>query len=378
MLSSKIVSLALIPMMAVAAPAVPGGAEEFRVYIGTGADHVYLMQLSTSSGALRLAGEATEAQRPGFLALHPRVPVLYSVESVDGGSICAYRIDEDTGRLSLINRRSSKGNGPCHVAVSPECSIVAVANYGSGSIATVPIDDAGVLGKGGGFAQHEGHSVNPQRQEGPHAHSVTFHPDGGLLLAADLGTDKVYRYRYSGERDALTPHDQAYVELAPGSGPRHVAFHPSARYVYVVNELGNTVTVFECHGAEGAMKSIQTVGTLPEDFTGDNTTAEIRVHPSGRYVYASNRGHDSIAAFSLDAETGKLAPLGQTPCGGAIPRNFNIDPTGRYLLVANQESDNVAVLEIDPNQGTLSLTDVRVNVPKPMCVLFRATSAPPR
>lgn len=374
MMSGKIVSLALMPMMAVAAPVQPSHAEAFHVYIGTGAEHIYMMELNSSTGQLRLLGEATEAQRPGFLALHPRVPVLYAVESADGGSVCAYRIDDDTGRLTRINRRSSKGNGPCHVAVSPECGHVAVANYGSGSTATIPIDAEGVLGEGGGFAQHEGHSVNPQRQEGPHAHSVTFHPNGGLLLAADLGTDKVYRYRYAATQDALTPHAQPYVELAPGSGPRHVAFHPSARYVYVVNELGNTVTVFECDGPEGEMRPIQTIGTLPEGYSGENTTAEIRVHPTGGFVYASNRGHDSIAAFSVDGTTGKLSTLGQTPCGGVVPRNFNIDPTGRFLLVANQESNNVSVLEIDSNNGSLSSTQVSVDVPKPMCVVFRATA----
>ncbi|MCC6152351.1 MAG: lactonase family protein, partial [Candidatus Hydrogenedentes bacterium] len=275
---------------------------------------------------------------------------------------------EDSGELALINRASSVGAGPCHVAVAPSGKHVAVANYGGGSVALLPIDEKGALGKASAFIQHEGSSVNKDRQEGPHAHSVTFDASGKFLVVADLGVDKLMIYRYDAAAGSLTATEPAV--LKPGAGPRHTKFHPTLPVLYSVNELGNSVTVFSFDAASGATKELQTVGTLPSDFSGTNTTAEIRVHPSGKFVYVSNRGHDSIAVFGVDSGSGKLLGHGQTSTGGSTPRNFNVDPMGNYLIAANQKSENVVTFTVDGKTGVLKQVGDALSVPAPVCVLF--------
>jgi 6-phosphogluconolactonase len=357
-------------------------SDDYRVYIGTytGGDSegIYLLDFDASTGKLEKQGLAVATESPSFLAVHPNLPVLYAVGEMSknsehpGGTISAFAIDQDTGLLTLLNRESTVGSGPCHVCVAPSGKHVAAANYGSGSTAMLPILDDGRLGPASSFIQHEGSSVNPQRQTGPHAHSVNFDKAGRILIAADLGIDKLMLYRYNAETGELTPNEPLSAPLAPGAGPRHVAIHPSGQFIYSVNELLSTVTAFTYNAETGAMEEVQTIGTLPEDFEGENTTAEIRVHPTGKFLYASNRGHDSIAAFALDEESGMLTAIGHTPTGGQTPRNFNVDPSGRYLIAANQASDNVVVLRIDPEKGALSPTGNEVSVPTPVCVLFVA------
>ena len=354
--------------------------DHYRVYIGTytggASEGIYLLDFDASTGTLELQGLAAATESPSFLAIHPRKPVLYAVGEMSktsdhpGGTISAYAIDEETGMLTLLNRESTVGKGPCHVCVAPSGKHVAAANYGGGSIALLPILDDGQLGPASSFIQHEGSSVNPQRQEGPHAHSVNFDKAGRILIAADLGIDKLMLYRYNVDNGELTANEPPFASLAPGAGPRHVAIHPSGRFIYSVNELASTVTAFAYDAETGAMKEVQSITTLPEGFDGENTTAEIRVHPSGTFLYASNRGHDSIAAFALDEDSGMLTALGHTPTGGQTPRNFNVDPSGQYLLAANQASDNVVVFKIDPERGTLTATGDEVAVPTPVCVLF--------
>jgi len=285
-----------------------------------------------------------------------------------GGTVSAFRI-EPSGALTLINRASSVGDGPCHVAVAPSGKHVAVANYGGGSTALLPIDDTGALGEASAFIQHEGSSVNPKRQEGPHAHSVTFDPSGKYLVVADLGIDKLLIYGYDVTKGTLTPND-APAALKPGAGPRHTKFHPTLPHLYSVNELDSTVTAFTFDTATGATKEFQTIETLPSDYTGTSTTAEIRVHPSGKFVYASNRGHDSISVFAVEREKGTLSLKGQTPTAGSTPRNFNIDPSGKYLVAANQNSDTIATFSIDQTTGALTLLGEPISVPAPVCVLF--------
>jgi 6-phosphogluconolactonase len=372
----------LLPMAALAAPldAVGDAPAYWRVYIGTytqgASDGIYLLRFDPQSGHLELLGLAAEVENPSFLALHPDKPLLYAVGEFGRGTenaqgaVSAFAIAPDTGMLALVNRASPVGAGPCHVAVAPSGRHVAVANYGGGSVALLPLDSDGALEEASAFAQHEGRSVNPRRQEGPHAHSVTFDPTGAYLFVADLGIDKLLVYRYDADTGDLAPHDPPHSAVAPGAGPRHFAFHPSGRFAYVVNELGNTVTAFGYDATAGRLEELHSVGTLPAGFTGENTTAEIRVHPTGRFLYASNRGHDSIASFGIDAETGRLTETGHTPTGGKTPRNFHVDPTGRFLLAANQGSDSVVVFRIDEDGGTLEPTGDSVEVPSPVCVVF--------
>lgn len=371
--------------LAVAATSAFGAEEQtmpehWRIYIGTytggESEGIYQMRLDAESGELELVGLAAETTNPSFLALHPNLPVVYAVGEVPkdgenpGGTISAFRIDAETGALELLNRQSTVGAGPCHVAVAPSAKHVAVANYGGGSVALLPIDAEGRLGEATDFHQHKGRSVNPNRQEGPHVHSVTFDHAGRFLYVADLGLDKMFIYRYDAEAGKLTPNDPPFALTAPGAGPRHFKIHPSGAFAYVVNELDNTVTSFYRYSESGALAQTGSVSTLPAGYSQETYTAEIRVHPSGRYVYASNRGHDSIAAFAVHAMEGTLTPLGQTSTSGAWPRNFNIDPSGRFLVAANQNSHNVVVLRIDLETGALEPMGQEVSVPAPVCVLF--------
>lgn len=353
-------------------------ADSQRLYIGTytsgAAEGIYVLDFDPDSGAADNLRLAATTENPSFLAKHPTLPVLYAVGEMvkqpdgPGGTVSAFRI-ESSGALTLINRASSVGAGPCHVAVAPSGRHVAVANYGGGSTALLPIDDDGALSEASAFIQHEGSSVNPKRQEAPHAHSVTFDPGGNYLVVADLGIDKLLIYRYDAAKRTLTPNNPP-AALKPGAGPRHTKFHPTLPHLYSVNELDSTVTAFTFDTATGWTKGIQTVATLRGDFTGSNTTAEIRVHPSGKFLYASNRGHDSIAVFAVDIQKGTLTPKGHTPTAGRTPRNFNIDPAGKYLIAANQNSDSLATFTIDPATGSLTPLGQPITVPTPVCVLF--------
>jgi len=389
MMTLEHLGLALLGLavgMAVTAPVAaqqepkPAGQGKLTVYLGTytrtTSKGVYRVQLDLATGKLEGLEVAAEVASPSFLAIHPTRPLLYSVGQLPDsavkkeGGVNAFAIDARTGKLTLLNQQSSKGLGPCHLVVDRSGRCVLVANYGGGNIACLPIRDDGSLGEAACFIQHEGSSVNPKRQQGPHAHSINVDPANRFAFVADLGLDKVMIYRLDPARAMLTPNDPAWGSVPPGGGPRHFAFHPTARWAYVINEMGNTVTVFNYDAARGALDPIQTIPTLPAGFEGNNTTAEVLVHPSGRFVYGSNRGQDSIAAFAVDPQTGKLTWLGNEPSGGKTPRNFNIDPTGRFLLAAHQDSGDVFVLRIDPQTGRLSATGHSVSVPMAVCVKF--------
>jgi 6-phosphogluconolactonase len=349
-------------------------AESWRVYIGTytrgDSEGIYQLELNAETGALSATDLAAATENPSFLALHPELPVLYAVgEMAAGGTVSAFAVDPASGELSLLNAQSSEGPGPCHVAVSPGGSLVAVANYSGGNVALLPVGDDGSLEAATAVMQHEGSSVHP-RQQAPHAHSVIFDASGAYLFAADLGIDKMMSYRVDAGANPLAPNEPPHAALAPGAGPRHFVFHPAGEFAYAVNELDNTVTAFAYDADTGALTTIHSAGTLPADFDGQNTTAEIRVHPSGRFLYASNRGHDSIAAFAIDEASGRITPIGQTSTQGQTPRNFNLDPSGKWLLAANQASDTVVVYSIDPDTGTLTPTGHSLEVPTPVCVLF--------
>ncbi len=353
-----------------------GTPSHWWVYIGTytrgDSEGIYLLHMDAQSGHLEMVGLVAEAANPSFLAMHPERPLLYVVSELwdaEGGPVKAYTV-AGNGELELLNEQSSLGAGPCHVTVHPSGEYAAAANYGGGSTVVFPIGEDGRLGEPTAFFQHEGSSVHPQRQQRPHAHSVNFDAAGRFLFVADLGIDKVLVFRFDEQEGTLEAHDPPAAELAPGAGPRHFAFHPSGRFAYAINELDSTVTAFAYDAEAGRLTTIHTVPTLPDDFDGNSTTAEVRVHPSGRFLYGSNRGHDSIAAFAIDTETGRLTPIGHSPTQGSTPRNFNIDPSGSFLLAANQESDTVVAFRIDPEQGSLEPTGQRLEVPTPVAVLF--------
>lgn len=352
------------------------------VYFGTytrgESKGIYRAKLDRSTGALTDLQLAAELVNPSFLALHPKLPRLYACGEVGGfaggkgGAVSALAIDEASGRLTLLNQQSSGGAGPCHLSVDPAGRNVLVANYGGGSVAALPLDDEGRLKEPSAVVQHSGSSVHPTRQKGPHAHSVNLSPDGRFAFVADLGLDKLMIYRFDSAVGGLSANDPPNAAMAPGAGPRHFAMHPSGRFAFVINELNSTITSLAYDAASGGFRAIDSVSTLPDEFDGRNTTAEVVVHPSGRFVYGSNRGHDSIAVFALDETTGRLTARGQTPCGGRTPRNFAIEPSGRFLLAANQDSDNVVVFRIDPENGALKAAGVELKAPTPVCVRFRA------
>jgi 6-phosphogluconolactonase len=388
-------SIALVLGLAVASVIAPAtapaqgwkakGAGTMWVYVGTytqrGSQGIYLAHLDVATGRLESAGLAGKVVNPSFLAIHPSRRFLYAIGEVGqfaggkGGAVSALAIDPGSGKLTLLNQRSSRGAGPCHVVVDRSGKFVLVANYSGGSVACLPIGADGTLGEATSFVQHQGSSVDPQRQEGPHAHSINLDAANRFAFVADLGLDKILIYRFDATRGLLAPNDPPWAKVAPGAGPRHFAFHPSGRYAYVINEMGSTVTAFGYDAGRGALETIGTVSTLPEGFSGSSTTAEVQVHPSGKFLYGSNRGHDSIAGFAIDSNTGRLSPIGRTPTQGKTPRNFGIDPTGRWLLAANQDSDSVIGFQIDAQTGRLSPTGQAIQVPMPVCVKFMPSPA---
>jgi 6-phosphogluconolactonase len=371
--------LALPALSSAAQESPPAAPATLWVYLGTytnsGGPGIYLCHLDMTSGKLQLVGPAGEAKNPSFLALHPTRPLLYAVNEVGdfggqrAGAVSAFSIQPKTGKLALLNRQSSGGDGPCHLTVDHSGRWVLAANYGGGSVVCLPIQADGRLGDATCFIQHRGSGANPQRQEGPHAHSINLDAANRFALVADLGLDKVLIYRFDQALGKLLPRDgPPSAALPPGAGPRHLAFHPNGRWAYVISEMANTVTHFKYDAARGTLQAMESVSTLPADCHGKSFTAEVQVHPSGKFLYGSNRGHDSIAVFAIDSQTGRLRAIGCEPTQGKVPRNFGIDPTGHYLLAANQETGNVVVFRMDAASGKLQATGSEVKVPAPVCV----------
>lgn len=350
------------------------------VFVGTytnkGSKGIYAFRFDPGSGKLDPAGLAADVPNPTFLAAHPSGKYLYAANEMGTfkgektGFVSAYRIDPG-GKLVALNAVSSKGAGPAHISVDRSGSDVLVANYGGGSVAVLPIAPDGSLREATSSIQHAGSSVHPTRQREPHAHSINVSRDNRFAVAADLGLDKLLVYRFDAARGTLSPNDPPSASLKPGSGPRHFAFHPKQQVAYSINELQSTVSVFDWDPRKGVLTEKQTVSTLPRDFAGNNSTAEVVVHPNGRFLYGSNRGNDSIAIFSIGRD-GKLALVDVTPAGVKVPRNFALDPSGMYLFAAGQNSDRIALFRIDAKTGKLTVTGTSVDVGAPVCIRFVA------
>jgi 6-phosphogluconolactonase len=354
-----------------------GFAGEFLVYFGTytGAKSkgIYVSRFDPATGKLSAPELAAETRNPSFLALHPGGHFLYAVgETNHAGAVSAFSLDGKTGKLTVLNQQASGGSGPCHLSVDATGKCLLVANYGSGSIAALPIHADGSLGEAATTIQHTGSSVNPQRQAGPHAHFICLSPDNRFALNCDLGLDQVLVYRLDADAARLVPADPPLATVAPGAGPRHLAFSPDGKFVYVINEMGSTISTFSYDSTNAAMTEVQTLSTLPKDFATNNTCAEIAMHPSGKFLYGSNRGLDSIAVFAVDRKSGRLSLVGNQSSQGRTPRHIAIDPTGRWLLAENQDSDSVIVFALNPKTGKLKPTGQSLAVVSPVCAVFVA------
>ncbi|HRZ36006.1 MAG TPA: lactonase family protein [Candidatus Paceibacterota bacterium] len=361
-------------------PGALAESTEYLVYVGTytgpKSKGIHAFRFNAKDGRAEAPFLAAETAHPTFLALAPNKRFLYSVgelgtfQGKKAGGVSAFSIDRATGRLELLNQVSSGGPGPCHLVVDATGKWVLVANYGGGSVALLPIQGNGALGEAVSFHQHQGSSLNAKRQEGPHAHGVTLDPANRVAIVPDLGLDRLMIYRLDAAEGRLTPNDPAYAAVKPGSGPRHLAFAPGGKHAYGINELSSTVTVYAYDSAKGSLAEVQTLSTLPDGLDANNSTAEIEVHPTGRFVYGSNRGHDSIAVFARDMQRGTLERVANVPTQGKVPRNFAIAPGGAWLWAANQGSDNLVLFGIDPERGLLQPAGVTVDIGAPVCVQY--------
>ena len=352
-------------------------AEQIRVYFGTytrgqnSGQGIYRSTLDLDTGKLSDPVLAAEVTNPSFIEVHPNGKFLYAVSEVGrAGGVISYEINRNTGNLKFLNLQSSSGAGPCHVSIDNAGINLFVANYSSGSASVIPIKSNGSLAEPTGFVQHEGSSINPRRQNEPHAHSINVSPDNRFAFVADLGIDKIMIYRLDTEKGTITKNSPPYAKLRPGAGPRHFSFHPNGKFAYVINELDCTVTAFAYEASSGTLSDIQTITTLPDDFNGSNSCAEVRVHPGGKFLYGSNRGHDSIAVYRINLHKGTLTFVEHETADIKTPRNFNIDPAGKFCLVANQDGNSVIVFRINQATGALEPTGHKISIPRPVCVRF--------
>ena len=364
-------------MLMLLSAALGAQAADYLVYAGTytrgDSRGIYAFHFDTSSGRLSGPTLAAETLNPSFLAQSPNHKFLYAVnEGGQGGNtVSAFAMDAKTGKLTPLNAVSSQGSGPCHLALDATGRWLVVANYNNGTMALLPVHEDGTLGEAKQVEKHEGSSVTPQRQRGPHAHCVVFSPDNRFLLLADLGLDKIFIYRFDATAGTLTANAPAAAQLTAGAGVRHMAFHPNGRVLYSINELGNTVTAFHYEPKEGTLDTFQYVSTLPESFKGTSSTAEIAVNRAGTRLYGSNRGLDSIALFAIDGSRLTLSPLDDTPTLGKNPRHFTLDPSGNFLLVANQDTSDIVVFRVHPRSGQLAPVGKPVKgAAFPVCLLF--------
>jgi 6-phosphogluconolactonase len=346
------------------------------VYIGTYTKHgtsegIYVYALDPATGALRLVQTVAGVADPAYLAFGPGGRMLYAVnEQGEDGGVSSFAVDPSSGQLTFVNRVGSQGADPAHLSVDPSGSWLLVANYTGGTIAAVPIKGDGALDEASDVVRHTGHGPNADRQQGPHPHMIVTAPTGGFILVPDLGADRVVAYHLDHGTGRLVPEADAGGRMPPGAGPRHLAFGGDGQYAYVLGELDSTLNTFAYDAETGRLSHTQVVRTLPRVSSGQNTTAAVVVAPSGRFVYASNRGHNSVATFSIDPSTGQLTPRGHTPTSGRTPRDINLDPSGTILLAANQDSDSIVSFFVDSHTGRLEPTGQTTPVSRPSRVLF--------
>jgi 6-phosphogluconolactonase len=348
---------------------------ELTLYVGTytlgtsgKSEGIYIYRMDQLTGELKRVG-SVKSENPSFLALDPGKRFLYAVNEKPEGMVSAFRIDRQTGDLSIVNQQSSQGADPCHLSVESGGKSVLVANYTSGTLAVLPIQRGGSLGAAIDVKQHEGSGPREQ-QKGPHAHCRKLDRANRHAFAADLGIDKLMIYRFDASTGKLAPAQQASAFLHAGAGPRHLAFHPNGKFLYIINELDSSLTTFKYNAAQGTLTAFESVSTLPRDFTGLSFCADIHVAKSGRFVYGSNRGHNSIVVFAIDPHSGRLNLVEHVSTEGKWPRNFTIDPSERFLLVANQHTDNVVTFCIDQQTGRLTPAGQITEIPTPVCLQF--------
>jgi 6-phosphogluconolactonase len=355
-------------------------SSKYFVYIGTyttkGSKGIYVSRFDAATGDISTPELATEGGNPCFLAVFPDQHHLLSAADTiqaDGrtnSGMASFTIDRETGKLTLVNTRFCGWRADCHVAVDPTAHCALAASYTDGCVASAPLSADGTIGEVTSLIRHHGSGPNPARQAGPHAHQVVIDPADQHVLVCDLGLDRIMSYRFDPAAGTLATNDPPYTKVGPGTGPRHLAFHPNGRIAYVVSELANTVTACAYDGAGGTLSPVQIVSTLPPGYEGTNTAAEVAVHPSGKFLYASNRGHNSVELFRIDPASGLLSPVQDEPTQGRTPRFIAIDPTGRFLFVANQDSDNVVIFRINGDDGRLTPTGVQIKASLPVCVAF--------
>jgi 6-phosphogluconolactonase len=357
---------------------------KYLLYVGTYTQDgstskgIYAFRYDAATQEVTSLGLAAETTNPSWVALHPNGRFLYAVNEVqnyngpNSGGVSAFSVDRATGKLTFLNEVASRGADPCYITVDQSGKYVLVANYTGGSIAAFPISADGKLGKASAFVQHTGHGLNPKRQEAPHAHSIDLSPDERFAFVDDLGLDELLVYKFDKSKGSLKPNNPPFAKLDAGAGPRHFALHPSGKFAYVVSEMASTVTAFSIDLKAGVLHRSQSISTLPDDFKGENDDAEIVVHPSGKFLYASNRGHDSITVFAIDAAKGTLTVVEHASTQGKTPRNFAIDPTGTLLFAENQQSNKIVIFHIDEKTGKLTPTGKVLEVGQPVCTKFLA------
>jgi 6-phosphogluconolactonase len=354
-----------------------GTGEVFR---GRG-QGIHLYRLREATGALEQLASPVASPNPSFLALAPGRRFLYAVNELKShegrptGTVSAFALDPDTGEPRLLNRVVTQGTDPCYLTLDRTGRWLLVANYASGSVCVLPVAADGRLGEASDFVQHHGASVHPERQRGPHAHCVVLDKANRHAFVADLGLDRVMSYRFDPGEGRLEPNEEPWLALSAGAGPRHLVFHPEGRHAYLINELDSTVLVLDYDSRRGTLRAKQTLSTLPEGYGAGSSGAHLEVSPSGRFLYASNRGHDSIAIYRIEGDSGRLSPVGHQPTRGRTPRFFAMDPAGRYLLAANQDSDTVVAFRVDPATGLLEALGPPAQVPTPVCLRVVAGAA---
>lgn len=353
--------------------------KELFFYVGTyttdsESKGIYLFKMNSESGKIENIAVIEDVINPSFLAIDKTNNCLYSVneisdyEGTNSGSISAFKINPLTKNLTFLNKKSSRGANPCYITFAEKNNFILTANYTGGSIALHSVDNTGALTDASDVVQHEGSSINPKRQNEPHAHSINLDNENKYAYAVDLGIDEIITYTIGTNNGKLIANNKTGIE--PGAGPRHFTIHPNGKFAYIINELNNTVISFSVNSADGSLNKIETYSTLPEDFGGTSYCADIHIHPNGKFLYGSNRGHNSIVIYKINEENGRLTRTGFEPTQGNWPRNFTIDPTGNFLLAANQKSNNITVFLINKTTGLLDYTGISETVPSPVCLLF--------